>query len=247
MPGKTLFFLDFDGVICDSLGECLISAWTAYYTLFLGQSPASVPLAFKARFLAERPFVRNSEDYLVLCDAIHRGIPAGSQAAFDALAGEAGPKKLTLYKELFYQARGALLASDRDFWMGLNRIYPHMRGLFSGPSGAPELFILSTKRPEFIREILVHNGLSAREDRILYPGERTKYEVMAETMEREKSENAVFLDDQIDHLLKARGGRIALYLPLWGYVLAEWAKDPRVIPLNTEDASTLLAPLFVRS
>jgi phosphoglycolate phosphatase-like HAD superfamily hydrolase len=241
MAERTLFFVDFDGVICDSLQECLYSAWTAYYTLYLGEKPAFASLQFKARFYAGRPFIRNSEDYLILCDAIHRGIQTGSQAAFDALIAGAGKEKLTRFRGFFHTARSTILAGDRDFWMGLNRIYPHMECLFAGAGGSRDYFILSTKHPEFIREIFLHNGITVPEDRILYPAERTKYEVILDVMERENAPRAAFLDDQIDHLLGARDSRISLYLPLWGYVLPGWAADPRVIPLNTEDAVKMLS------
>ena len=58
----TLVFLDFDGVICDSALECLVSSWEAYFRDHGRDAPKAVPVDLKERFLALRPYVRSGED-----------------------------------------------------------------------------------------------------------------------------------------------------------------------------------------
>jgi hypothetical protein len=48
-------------------------------------------------------------------------------------------------------------------------------------------------------------------------------------MRRRAAQEALLVDDQIDHLLAIRreNPRVRLYLAEWGYVRSEWLEDPR--------------------
>ncbi|MBN1413031.1 MAG: hypothetical protein JW969_19485 [Spirochaetales bacterium] len=240
MNSRTLVFLDFDGVICDSQQECLYSAWTAYFRLYRKEDPGVIQLSFRNAFYAGRPFIRNSEDYLVLCEAINDARPLRSQADFDALLKSSNSGKLRQFRDCFYEARTALLSEDRDYWLGLNPLYPHMKKILQHTRLSQQLYILSTKRPGFIREVLLQNGLPIDNEKILNNGQRTKYDIIRETMKNRKSDKALFIDDQLDHLLKADDPRVTCYLPLWGYIQKEWTANSRILPLSIPESVRLL-------
>jgi phosphoglycolate phosphatase-like HAD superfamily hydrolase len=232
------FFLDFDGVICDSIPECFVSSYRAYRELLLGETILEIPLRDKALFYAYRPFIRSGEDYLLIHDMIRRGLGIRCQEDFDRDLARIGKDAMEEYGRLFYRAREEFLAGDRELWLDLNPLFPGMAELLSRTAANPDFYILSTKKPLFIREILLHNGIDWDIGRVLYPGQRSKLEVMESFMG--KGDKAVFVDDQLDHLLVAGANAdIAGYLASWGYVKRPWLEQKRIPVIGLEDVKAL--------
>ena len=244
---RTLVVLDFDGVICDSLQECLASSWYAYYHLLLGLEPSSTPLTLRSRFASLRPFVRAGEDFLLLQEIIHLEVPIGSQGDFDAYARRSSGPRLKRLGELFYEARSRFLRCDRESWLALNRIYPGLRHALSAWVLSPAFYILSTKKPEFILEILASKGIESSAERVLYCARKGKLDIVSELLDRLGAGGAVFVDDQIDHLLSGQGGdnRIEARLASWGYIQPEWLEEKAAVKtLSLEEALGYLEPLI---
>ena len=175
---ERVLVLDFDGVICDSIDECFVSSWTAYHTLYLGRQPAYMPIGLKRDFARLRPLIRGGEDFMLIQEILEQGGTSSRQSEFDAFARAAGERKMKLFHDLFYQARGELLEKDRQSWLAMNRIYPHVVSAFERiPSGAP-VYILSTKKPDFIAEILTAKSIRMPRDRILYSGNEPKMDIV---------------------------------------------------------------------
>jgi phosphoglycolate phosphatase-like HAD superfamily hydrolase len=237
------FFLDFDGVICDSIPECFVSSYRAYRELLLGETIREIPLRDKKLFYAYRPFIRSGEDYLLIHDMIRRGLSINNQEEFDRDLAFIGKEAMKEYGRLFYQAREEFLASDRTLWLDLNPLFPGMTEVLSKTAANPGFYILSTKKPPFIREILLHHGLDWNIGRILYPGERSKREVMEALMQKE--DKAVFVDDQLDHLLVASANPgIAAYLASWGYVKRPWLEQKKIPIIGLNDVKTLAGGFY---
>lgn len=221
MSNVLLLFLDFDGVICDSLDECILSSLYAYFKLLLNTELTSLPIDYKKRFALLRPFVRNGEDYLVIQQILKDNIRIKSQDHFDEMLYK-HREKMPFYKELFYKARNFLIQNDPGFWYSLNRIYPHMLHYLAKACASPFFYILSTKRSDFIIKILKQNKLAMPEDHILVAWDRRKLDFISSVLDEEGCRNAVFVDDQIGHLLKNNDRRIMPYLARWGYIRQEW-------------------------
>ena len=241
MTGAGLVLLDFDGVICDSVDECMAASARAYYDLQGGTMPA--PLASRRRvdFARLRPFIRTGEDYLLIHELIDRGIAVQNQADFDEAAHEAGPGKMGRFRDLFYRGRVELMQADRDAWMSMNRIYPEARAALLGAAGKA-LFILSTKKPEFIRDILCHAGIEVPARRILFSGHDPKLPIVERVRSEGGHGRAVFIDDQVDHLLANPFPCVAVYLASWGYVASEQVAREAGIPvLAASDLQGLVA------
>jgi phosphoglycolate phosphatase-like HAD superfamily hydrolase len=243
-----LLVLDFDGVICDSAEECWVSSWTAYHGLFLGH-PASDPPAdaaadSRARFRALRPYVRSGEDFLLIQHLVSRGAVPASQAEFDREWERPGMPSRHRFKELYYQARTARFDRDPEAWLAMNRIFPHVPAALAGVSPRVAVFILSTKKAQFVSATLRANGLAIPEDHVLYSEGEPKLDAVQRLMSTLPAEEAVFVEDQIDALRANRDPRIRTYLATWGYVQEEWLRDPGGIPLLDPDGFVrLLASL----
>ncbi len=231
MTENTALFLDFDGVICDSYVECFAMSWYAYFYLFREEKEVSMKIADKPRYRKLRPMVRNSEDNVVIQHILARELRVESQEDFDVLLKELGAETLGKLRKCFYDTREYFLDRYRNFWLGLNYLFP----------GMPEILkeILSTKKPAFIDEILKYNGIAWPYSRILEAHGRSKETIILDILDTGGHENAVFIDDQIDHLYSDGGGRISCYLAEWGYVSDEGLRDLTVPHMTLGDCAEL--------
>jgi hypothetical protein len=191
-------------------------------------------------FYAYRPFIRSGADYLLIQDMIRRGLRVNDQETFDADIARAGQTVMREYDRLFYQVRDTFLANDREFWLDLNSLFPGMKEILSKARGVSGFYILSTKKPLFIREILLHHGIEWNSERILYTAEHSKRAIMESFMK--KGDRAVFIDDQLDHLLIARPNPgIDGYLASWGYVKQPWLEQKEIPLIGLDGLKTLVA------
>jgi phosphoglycolate phosphatase-like HAD superfamily hydrolase len=220
--GGRLVFLDFDGVICDSLPECHAVSLAAYYGLYLKTAaPDGMDDRNEAVFRQLRPYIRRGGDYMFIQLAIHQGLTLASQADFDAL--KSGHQYLDdAFHELFYQARNGLFSSDPDRWYSLNPLYPGMKTILGKHSRDPRYLILSTKEARFIAEILRHHGLDWDESRIYCSGKERKLDFIDRVMDERGGTSALFVDDQLDHFNGESRHPVSCLLADWGYVMPGW-------------------------
>jgi len=237
-----LLVLDFDGVICDSAEECFVSSWTAYHALYRRQPGGEAPAAARTAFRAMRPFVRSGEDFVLIQRLIAGGSSVLSQPEFDRAWERPGTPSRDRFKGLFYQARTDLLEKDRRAWLSLNRIYPHVSEALSGLSPAVPLYILSTKKPEFVGETLAANGITVPTAHLLYSQGEPKLSTVERLRETLGCGEAIFVEDQIDAILGNTNPRIRVYLASWGYVQESWLRESAGIPiLSPQDFVKLVA------
>lgn len=238
---QMIFFLDFDGVVCDSLPECFLSAHRAYHEYLKGGEILSISLKENELFKKYRPFIRNGEDYLLLFGLIHRGVQLREQEDLDREIAALDRSEMDRYGDLFYRSREKFLEQDRELWLDLNPLFPGMAELLRSVSGHQYFYILSTKKSDFIMEILDHHQIPWRRDRVLYPGPRTKKEIIQDVLPADGSGGAIFVDDQLDHLLvAAEDRRIKTHLASWGYVKPQWLERGEVPILDPSGLKKLV-------
>lgn len=232
--GRCLLFLDFDGVVCDSERECFVSSWLAWRELAAADGgPAHVTLRARRRFRELRPLIRSGEDYVVIQHLLareeaqpeYRG-PA-TQEEFDACRSALGAARVAAWKQAMAATRASFLQRDREGWLALNRIYPHMRALLTGYDLA-NVRIISTKAAELVREILRAHAIPLPAAAVFHAAsnpagaDTRKLDLIAAQLDAHPGGRALFVEDQLDHLLDNDDSRIAAYLADWGYVLPQW-------------------------
>ena len=244
---RPLLVLDFDGVMCDSVEECFVSSWTAYHELFRGLPGSEAPVEARARFRAMRPFIRSGEDFVLVQEILDRGEIVDSQAEFDRAWQRPGIPSPRVFKELFYQARSSLMGRDRQAWLAMNPIHPHVASAISRLSPVVKFFILSTKKPHFVRETLAANGIHVPPERVLYSEGEPKLSMIEKLLQSQDDVpdgRALFVEDQIDAIRGNTNPRIQVYLASWGYVQKSWMEGTPAVPVLTPDAfAKLLAEL----
>jgi len=237
-----LLVLDFDGVICDSAEESFVSSWTAYHALHRRGESGDAPASARASFRAMRPFIRSGEDFVLIQQLIAEGRPVQSQLEFDRAWERPDTPSRDRFRESFYRARTDLLEKDRRAWLSLNRVYPHVMAALSRIPPRFPLYILSTKKPQFIREILEANRISVPGTQVLYSDGEPKLTAVERLRETLGCEEAVFVEDQLDAIRGNTNPRIRVFLASWGYVREEWLREDTGIPiLRPDDFARLVA------
>jgi hypothetical protein len=206
---KECLFLDFDGVLCDSVRECFVAAWDAW-NLWRGAAPSTIPLGVFDAFVRMRPAVRTAADYLTVLQAVDDGKPF---AAVDASLADAVRKE---WHEGFYGARTRLYKHDRDWWQRLNPLYP---GIDPETMDPASVYIVSTKKARFIRLILSNHGVEWPESHIR--DDDDKKTVISDILDRTGSRIGLFVDDHLPNLRSCDDPRIRRFLAAWGYIDAE--------------------------
>lgn len=241
MQAQSLFFIDFDGVICDSLPECYETSRRAYPLWRGDEETAHLPTDSdsRARFRAMRPLIRRGGDYLILQRALSQGIDLTSQEAFDHFARPYLPEKAAM-EELFQNCRANFLSKEPERWFSLNPIYPGMKELLTPHRLNPMVLILSTKPSHFIHQILSFHGLQWPEEEILCAQKREKIEMIDELLDQREAADTYLLDDQLSHLLASSRHQVHPLLAAWGYLLDPWKSDSRVRTVDMDTFSELL-------
>jgi phosphoglycolate phosphatase-like HAD superfamily hydrolase len=216
--------LDFDGVVVDSIEECLVVGYNAAMQHL--EKPQRItnlqqlPFEQVNRLRWLRNFVRTGEDYVFLClaDLLHRQI--ANQQEFDQFIAENNAIQPRL-RQLFYQTRQAFLMTWPEQWLALNPFYPGMEPFLSMQGGNPHCLILTTKQLSYVRAILDHAGLNFSNERLFSVLKGSgKLEVLQALMQKYAipANRVHFVDDQVDTLIKTQPIGVNLYLATWGYV-----------------------------
>ena len=219
---KRVIFLDFDGVICDSLNECLVSSWIAFHRYYMKDEPAHVSTSLRESFLRYRPFITHGEDYILIQKLIREKNTVRNNEEFDQERKRIGSEKMKLFKELFYRARDHLISTDFNYWLSLNKIFSFLYEPFSRASLKRNIHILSTKRKKYIQATLDYHGIQMNPERIHYSSGKKKLEMVSRFLDNDSYDRAILIDDQIDNLKDNSDPRIEPLLALWGFIDKSW-------------------------
>ena len=86
LMNRNVVALDFDGVICDSAAECVVSAYGAYVEAkgeVFDPMESVVPDYFRDGFYRLRPLIRDGRDYVMILYLLDLGVAIEDQEDFD--------------------------------------------------------------------------------------------------------------------------------------------------------------------
>lgn len=233
-------FLDFDGVVCDSINECFVSSWIAFHEHYRADSPGVMRRDDYARFCAMRPFIRSGEDYLLAHELIADGLTASSQAGFDAAVERAGWEQMATFRSLLYGVRDEMISRRLDYWLSLHHVYPALQGPLREGFAGPHVWIVSTRRPQFIHRILARHGIQIDGERVAMAARVTKVQMVESLMADHGLDDGTFVDDQPDHLRCSTGSGLHCFLATWGHASPEVLAVPGFRHMEVSDLAELL-------
>ena len=238
---STVIFIDFDGVICNSADECLVSSWIGYYRYHLKTEPSHVSVSLRTRFMRYRPFIRSGDDYLLIQELIDHGTEIKDNKQFDIQRGLAGREKMNAYKNYFYKARDYLLKTDHAYWLELHTIFPFLTEPLKKASKKENIHILSTKKEKYIIETLGYYSINISPERVHYSSNSDKIFFIKSFLKASAYTSAVLIDDQIDNLKENTESYITTYIALWGFIDKKWLiQYPSIKTLDRDEMVRLL-------
>ncbi|MFH1212473.1 MAG: HAD family hydrolase [Candidatus Neomarinimicrobiota bacterium] len=221
-PERDILALDFDGVIVDSIAECLVVGHNAFLNDINGRrindlSDLQPTIQEESRRL--RNFIRHGEDYVYIFQAISESYPIHSQADFDRFLAE-NVRLSTRFRTRFYAERRRFLREEPQRWLSLNPFYEGMAELLRNFQPVNRLYIITTKKLEYVQAILANAEIVFPEDNLFAADtRRSKSEIIGDLLQQTNilPKNFYFVDDQVDTLLKLQALNIRLFLASWGY------------------------------
>lgn len=241
MPVKnTLFVLDFDGVIIDSLDEVVLVAYAAT-TGELPTSLAALTSGYADLFRKFRPLVQPAGDFLPFCRWCLQAKP-GDQLAEDQFNDLLliEPRPESERRQLFFETRGKLKNILGKKWVELHRPYEPLWTTLKVIK--TPWFILTNKNKAAALELLRAFGLEFPVDRI-FGGEAgtSKQENLAQIKRVNHDAPLTIIDDSIKNLLELSGDR---WLASWGYTFAEDAHKAGKAGFRVVSQAELVAALL---
>ena len=237
MPAN-IIALDFDGVICDSAGECLFSSYITYAQATgreLPQDLDSVPADFREGFYRLRPFIRDGKDYLLILYFLDNGIGIEGQVDFDAKTDEWLPELCRLLgtengKEIedhFQNNRRVIRGRDEDAWFRMNPLYAGvLEGFRTCRDRYDAIYVATNKPTDAAYKILSYYGVELPLAQVFgvdraekTEGKNGHLQVLSRATGLPLS-GIHFVDDQVSHLAPAKELGAQVYLATWGYVTA---------------------------
>lgn len=232
LSSSVIYALDFDGVICDSVGESSQTGFKAAISLWphLDEQKAYAEAALNT-LRQLRPVIETGYEIILLARYILESGDNGiniaevlvnwNESLKESLMEKYNVSKETLI-ESFGSTRDQWIESDLDSWIQSNRIFPGVIDALNF-SQAP-IYIITTKEKRFCQLLLEKNGVkSIKEDCIYGLGSGTKISVLKEiiAMPESKGKTVTFVEDRYETLeavsISMLGQPLELYLATWGY------------------------------
>lgn len=212
-----MIFLDFDGVIVDSIDECYVISTETYY----GFAKFTYdPEEYKEQFYTYRGLVKPAREYLNL----HRAIEERFGGAVENIDGlfHKSVKQTTIeesdsFEKKFFFARSQRQNKDFAGWIEMNPLTNFGKTLVGLPNS--NVYIVTTKNRMATEAILGHYriavaGIYANEE-IKSAG--SKGTLIRSVLDAMNESEAIFVDDAIEHLDTVNDKRVKCYFAAWGY------------------------------
>lgn len=223
-----IIVFDFDGVVCDSTDECMVTSWNAWqkwndkpgFRVDLGEFSDEE----KAGFRKLRPYVRGAGEYYILQRSLEEGPLIKNQNSFEQL-WKKWLDHLTPFKALFYGSRDKLRKKDLEGWIKLHPVFNDVISVMKQLEEEERLYVATLKDGESVRLILEYHGLYLSPNRLLDQSQiSSKLEALDRFLKEEKAskDDLIFLDDNVTHLLDPQKAGYNILLTGWGPSLEEY-------------------------
>lgn len=233
---KTIF-LDFDGVLFDTVLESYLLARYAYY----GTSPFEQVNEVEYKiFHDNRYLITNSWHYYYIMKVIEEKIynKSAFKDKYLAYISNRVNENEELFDNKFQAMRETLITKHYNFWKLLDRPYIFFKEL-KNLNLKSEIYILSTKNKIAIINKLKDYDFIVEPDKIIdkniLKNYNSKGEFLAEFLNQNNIDYAIFVDDSKDNLDSCKNiPNLNCYLANWGYTEFDGYSENDVINIIKE-------------
>jgi len=212
-----VLFLDFDGVVIDSIEECFILSYELYYGF---SSDNGINSNIKKLFYQYRGLVRPAHQYLSLMKAIDKknlGEEVDIKNEFNILINKIDKVERNRFEFSFFSLR-AYYQKDKKKWLELNQLTDYGKCLIG--KKLDSTYILTTKNKTSVDLVLKHYGISVSGvfDKEHYDEFGNKGIIISNFLDdNDQYTKAIFVDDAVEHLDSVKDNRVRCYFADWGY------------------------------
>jgi len=212
-----IIFLDFDGVIINSIEECYVVSREVYYghALFAYQEKE-----YKEVFYKHRGLVGPSYEYRTLHRSIELYLKDNTkdvESEFKKLTLKNTTKEEDFFEKKFFYLRGLYMEKNFDAWLALNPLTKFGETLVNRSN--PDIYIVTTKNKEATKALLEYYRIGVgriyANDEIKQAG--SKGNLLSRVMDEASKQDAIFIDDAVQHLNTVADNRIKCFFANWGY------------------------------
>lgn len=249
MENKRIIVFDFDGVVCDSTDECMVTAWNAWQLWNKKDGFRRTVAEFSDKeiksFRKLRPYVRGAGEYYILCNSLEENIPILNQGDFDKYA-EQWKENTNPFKKIFFQCREKLRTEDLEAWIKLHPVYSEVIVVLQQLNTQKRLYIATMKDGQSVKLILNYHGIDIPQEKLLDQSQvASKLEALnrISQMEAIGKDEMLFIDDNFTHLVQPYKNGYLVYLSSWGNALEEFglmAKEMNIEAISLLDLNILI-------
>jgi phosphoglycolate phosphatase-like HAD superfamily hydrolase len=239
---KKLLLLDFDGVIVNSIDECLLTSYNAFQQfentgVSLTNDLSNIPLLNQKYFISNRSFVKPAAEYYLLHSAFKKNIEIINIESYNDLL-MFHKDKLLDYQDVFFNERNRLRLINKKKWLRLHSVYNNLEEGWGTLSQIFNIFIVSNKDKNSIILLMDYFKLPINENRIFGAENGNDKSIIIEDIISKTSINPeyiYFIDDIIDNLKSVKYLNIKLYHAMWGYGNTEENNDSIIEEIYSMD------------
>jgi len=232
---KHLFIFDFDGVVCDSTDECMVTSWNAWQKWSGKESFRNNINEFSEEeqndFRPYRYYVKGAGDYYVLRRLISemRVNSIKNCHDFDNYKIKWN-EQVKAFKEFIFESRAELRNHSISEWIGLHQVYDEIIDFIRQFSASQSIFIATLKDLDSVKLILSQHEIFLPEEKIFHQGIiKNKLEALDIIRKNENidSSNMYLFDDNISHLLKPFNHGYRSFQTTWGNVPPDYISEAK--------------------
>lgn len=212
---RQILVLDFDGVLCDSLVECMLVAYLAHESLplqsFVDPGPAGLPIAVTERIRRCRPFMRHLGHFIV---PLRNPQVARNQADFATQFARVPVAEVDAFVNAAVSLRQAIRTTFEAQWIAHHHVDARLVSLVA------DAFIATARDANSVSRILQWHGINTDRTRI-FGSLRDKVPALKAiaAMEAVDPGAVVLVDDNIENCLAATAAGYSAQWASWGYHL----------------------------
>ena len=215
---------DFDGVIVNSIDECLITSYNAYYFMKdknhdLVRNIKEIPKTNKDVFYKLRKYVRPAGEYFIIYFCIDNNIIISDYQQFETLI-KSHFEVCKQYQYFFFRSREKLMKDNLENWLQFSNPYKEVAAVWNKLSKHFVFYIVSNKNKKAISRLLQYYYLAINEANI-YGADFSsrKTDIIKHILVKTDiaSHLVHFIDDNYHHLSDMVEQQINCYFAAWGY------------------------------
>lgn len=227
---KKIYVFDFDGVICDSTDECMVSSWNAW-ELWNNRNNFRVSLEEfsdeeKQSFKELRYYVKGAGDYFALRKIISENKTKLILNYKDfKIFKEPYSNESKEFKDFFFISRKKLKDISLKKWINLHQVFNEVIFIIKKLNIQKKIYIATLKDVDSVKTILKNFEIQISEKNLFHQKIiNSKIEALIKIEKIEKiNKNKIYLfDDNVDHLIEPHQKGFKTFQTTWGNVPSDY-------------------------